>query len=104
EVRRVRGTDGVRCQALQDARLVEQLEAADDGEDRGDDQGPAQGRDLDGPDHLDLVGAVHLCRLVEGVRHHTQGRVEDQHVVTHELPGHDVADGGKDQAGGEGVG
>src|SRR5699024_8012784 len=31
----VRG-DRVRCQALQDGRLVEELEAADDGEDRGD--------------------------------------------------------------------
>src|SRR5690606_33626494 len=92
EVRREVRRDRVGRERLEDARLVEELERPDDREDRRDDERAADRRELDGRDDAPLARAVELRRLVERRGDHAQRGVEDEHVVAHELPGHDVAD------------
>src|SRR5699024_1847542 len=85
--------DRVRRQAAQDGGLVEELEAADDGEVRGDDDRPPDRRQLDRTYHLPLACAVDLGGFVQRMRHHAQPGVADDLVVALDLPGDDVADG-----------
>jgi hypothetical protein len=51
-----------------------------------------------------LVGAVDCCRLVDIAGDSTQRRIEDEHVVADEGPGHDIADAREHQAGPKEVG
>ncbi len=63
---------------------------------------PRRGRDLDAEHGAERAGAVDLGGLVQVGGDDPQGGVEDEHVVAHELPGDDVADGCEDPAGSEG--
>lgn len=76
-VRRViRGDRVARHHVLQDARLVEQLERADDREDHRDRERALQFGQLDGLDDLPFARAVNAGGLVQRVRDRGQRAVE----------------------------